>query len=76
MATYRITDADKFGKTVVDVDTSALTGSNYRGGHWYSTPWFLGTLTIEVAERTRNYEGEHDAHDYEDDYGFVLVLED
>lgn len=64
---YKVTNEELFNKTVNDVNTSMLTGSD-------SGAFAEGMLSIELPNgETKDIQGEHDANDYEDEFGFVLV---
>ena len=58
----KVTNEDLYSETVVDVDTTDLIGLN-------------GTIAIETTEGVKEITGEHGEKDYEQEYGFVLVVE-
>ena len=60
--TIKVTNEDLYSETVVDVDTTDLIGLN-------------GTIAIETTEGVKEITGEHGEKDYEQEYGFVLVVE-
>lgn len=65
-----ITNKEKYNETVIDVDLTGLRGGNDYKGNFYA----VGTISIEIEEvGWRDWIGEHGSHDYEDDYGFILV---
>lgn len=65
-----ITNEATYNAKVIDVDTEELSGTGYGGG-------FTGNLEIEVeGAGPREYDGEHGAHDYEAEFGFILEIED
>lgn len=62
--TYRITDSKKFNATVSRLDVMV----NNSG---------LGNvLIIDTTGKMKEIDGEHGDHDYEEDYGFILINED
>ena len=62
MITYQITNIDKF----TDVDVYGL--SFYNGS-------FHGTISIGTNDGWKDITGEHGSSDYDDEYGFVIILE-
>ena len=74
MATYRITDQEKFDEKVIEVDLALRGNSPERG--------YQGDVEIEVridddspwGDR-RVFSGQHGDRDYEDEYGFVIERE-
>ena len=62
MKTYKITNQELFNAKVVDVDIDFHKGSN------------KGDVAIDVVgEGERCFSGEHGDHDYEEEYGFVII---
>lgn len=70
METIKVTNPDLYNERVIDVDIDYLIYNSTIKG-------FEGMVVIEVVgERNwREYQGQHGAHDYEDEFGFVLVHE-
>lgn len=58
MIKYIVTNADRFSENEVDIE-----------GLRYSTRGYVGTVSVN----DKDYTGEHGSHDYEDEYGFVLI---
>lgn len=66
MYSFKITNEKLFGEKVIDVETESLTGSD-------SGAFASGTLTIETKqEGRRDFTGDHDQFDYEDEFGFII----
>lgn len=67
---FQITNEALFSSKVLDIDTSGLKCNDY--------PSFVarGTLSIEMEGRGwEDFTGEHGARDYEEDFGFRLIVE-
>lgn len=63
----KITNEELYNKTVTDVEFNNM--KKYNGS-------FHGNVAIEVInEGWTEYDGEHGSHDYEDEFGFVIVSE-
>lgn len=62
--TYQITDSKKFYATVSRLD---VTVNNSGRGN---------IMIIDSEGKMKELDGEHGDHDYEEDYGFILINED
>ena len=63
--TIKVTKEKKY-INVIDIDTSDM---------YINAGILHGTLSIETEEGIKDFTGEHGLNDYEDVYGFVLVIE-
>lgn len=62
--TYQITNEEKFNANVSRLDVMA--NNSGRGN----------VLIIDTTGKMKESDGEHGDHDYEEDYGFILISED
>ena len=73
--TYKVVNADLFNS----VDEVELNLKSYGGTPYfnYRDAYFEGDVSIEInnGEGWKTFSGQHNANDYEDDYGFQIVKE-
>lgn len=62
--TYQITDSKKFNSTVSRLDVMVNNS-----GHG-------NILMVEASGKNREWDGQFGNHDFEQDYGFILINED
>lgn len=66
MNTVKITNKAKYNEKVIDVDLTGITSHNANGT-------IRGDISIETEDNGwMDFSGEHGAHDYEEEYGFVI----
>lgn len=79
-AKIRITNQEKYNEKVHDIDIDDLSATDFYNainGNFCAT----GTLVINVKEDDGSISqlesfGEHGSRDYEDEYGFVLEVDE
>ena len=71
--TYKITNQQLFDSKLDDVNTDTLRVGIDHLGRIY----FVGALDIIFNEGgSQCYDGEHGPNDFEEEYGFILVIPD
>ena len=71
--TYKVINADLFNS----VDDVEFDLKSYRGTYKfkYRDAYFQGDVSIEVNGERKTISGQHAANDYEDDYGFQIIMQ-
>ena len=71
--TYKVINADLFN-SVDDVEFDLKSyGGTYK--FKYRDAYFQGDVSIEVNGERKTISGQHAANDYEDDYGFQIIMQ-
>lgn len=75
--TYKITNQQLFDSKLSDVNLADLRG----GRNWRGEESITGDVTLvfhpkEGKNHSKNYSGEFASKDFEEEYGFVLVIPD
>lgn len=71
--TYKITNQQLFDSKLDDVNLADLRG----GRNWRGEESITGDVTLVFGNnQSKNYSGEFASKDFEEEYGFVLVIPD